>query len=65
MVITGAGHGMTEGRWMVVEEDGTFQAGWREYLIGFIYEALSLSQHFHCIALSVSLNGHLVSPAPF
>ena len=56
-MITGASHGMTESGWMVVEEDGTFQAGWREYLIGFIYEALSLSQHFHYIALGVSLNG--------
>lgn len=43
MVITGASHGMTESAWMVVEEDGTFQAGWREYLIVFIYEALSFS----------------------
>ena len=65
MVITGARHGMAGGGWTVVEEDGTFQAEWREYRTGLIYEGISLSQHFHSIALGVSLNGHLVSPALF
>ena len=32
---------------------------------GLVYEALSLSQYFCSIALGVSLNGHLVSPALF
>lgn len=65
MVITGARHGMAEGGRTVAEEDGMFQAEWREYRTGLIYEAISLSQHFCSIALGVSLNGHLVSPALF
>lgn len=44
-----------------MEEDGTFQAGWREYRLFSFMKPLSFSQHFHYIALGVSLTGHLVS----